>query len=155
MFLKNYYLSQYLSSCCVCVYRFDSEFSSGATYKIQKFKATLIVFNSGSISVTGTEITYFVFFLKRYKIKIKKTCISHLLAPSEALLKQSIEHIYPLLLQFAPDGRRTEIITQQQNNVQGPNALELFKSPEVSSLTHSRTVGESSKNGQLDLDSFV
>lgn len=73
-------------------------------------------------------------------------------------MKQAIEHIYPLVLPFAQDNmneRHMEIITQQQNNVQEPNAEELFKSPEESLLINRHSIGELLKNGQLDLDSFL
>ncbi|XP_025196276.1 TATA box-binding protein-like protein 1 [Melanaphis sacchari] len=78
--------------------QYEPELHPGVTYKIKAFKATLKIYSTGSITVN---------------------------APSEAIVKLAIEHIYPLVLPFGRNkllddkylvGVTGEIKYREQNN---------------------------------------
>ncbi|XP_060844962.1 TATA box-binding protein-like 1 [Rhopalosiphum padi] len=105
--------------------QYEPELHPGVTYRIKEFKATLKIYSTGSITVN---------------------------APSEAIVKLAIEHIYPLVLPFG----RNKILDDtclvgvtEENKYREQNTRVLESTGHLPILYHS-PVGELIKNWQLN-----
>jgi len=135
--------------------RYEPELHPGVTYRIKEFKATLKIYSTGSITVNGKKIIKEI--RKKMFVSISYRNIYSLnyilsTAPSEAIVKLAIEHIYPLVLPFG----RNKILDDkclvgvtEENKYREQNTRVLESTGHLPILYHS-PVGELIKNWQLN-----
>ena len=94
-------------------YSYEPELHPGVTYKLKKPKATLKIFSTGSITVTGElrhalKINYVVeniFWAFHFTLPF-----NFFLAPCVASVQAAIEYIFPLVYEFRKERTKEDII---------------------------------------------
>lgn len=84
---------------------YEPELHPGVTYKLKTPKATLKIFSTGSITVTGNNLLLFCHWIQRpntYHLLIIAISAIHFpfSAGSVANVQAAIEHIFPLVYEF-------------------------------------------------------
>jgi transcription initiation factor TFIID TATA-box-binding protein len=85
---------------------YEPELHPGVTYRLKDPKATLKIFSTGSITVTGRAI------ISDYECKLVanvNNCFLMFLAPCVNNVQSAIEHIYPLVYEFRKERSPEEI----------------------------------------------
>ena len=83
------------------------------TYRLKDPKATLKIFSTGSITVTGKAIDHLLEIVLTIYIFLDKNLLLFLPAPCVTNIQAAIEHIYPLVNEFRKERTAEDIRSMQ------------------------------------------
>lgn len=134
------------------LFSYEPELHPGVTYKIPELSASLKIFSTGSVTITGTEVLSFFFQATAlYRMVYNNHRSDRFSAPSVANVGIAIEQIFPLVYEFRKKRTPEEenAIIARRRKAAKRNRKEFLNDPDPMIMEDPLMSGEDEEEGMM------